>query len=115
MALMARSIEMSFSASRPRRTLRSISIGVLLIRTLVRAVTRILVRAVTRVLGRDRIQAGGLDLYLARADGVIAVLAAFPPPVAVPPPPCPPRGCPPPAAPGGGGAPCVSGVRRWVG
>src|SRR5712691_12911159 len=78
MALMARSIEMSFSASRLRRTLRSMSIGLLLIRALVRAVTRVLVCAVTRVLGCDRIQAGELDLYLARAEGVVAVLAALP-------------------------------------
>src|SRR5258708_17513949 len=103
MALMARSIEMSFSASRPRRTLRSISIGVLLIRTLVRAVTRILVRAVTRVLGRDRIQAGELDLFLAPADGVIAVLAGLPPPGGLDPRALPARGTPPPGRRGGGG------------
>src|SRR5450755_242187 len=64
MALMARSIEMSFSASRLRRTLRSMSIGLLLIPALVRAV---LAAGVT-----DGIQAGELDLYPARAEGFIA-------------------------------------------
>src|ERR1700685_373036 len=60
MALMARSIEMSFSASRLFRTLRSISIGPLL------------VRAVVGVA----IQRGELDLYPSRAQVGIAELTA---------------------------------------
>src|ERR1700689_1734490 len=60
MAFMARSIEMSFSASRLFRTLRSISIGPLL------------VRAVVGVA----IQRGELDLYPSRAQVGIAELTA---------------------------------------
>src|ERR1700691_4220029 len=60
MALMARFIEMSFSASRLFRTLRSISIGPLL------------VRAVVGVA----IQRGELDLYPSRAQVGIAELTA---------------------------------------
>src|ERR1022692_40126 len=56
MALIARSIEMSFSASRLRRTLRSISIGLLLVRAVVRGV----------------IQPGELDLNPPRAEVAIA-------------------------------------------
>src|ERR1700728_4458126 len=60
MALMARSIEMSFSASRLFRTLRSISIGPLLVRAVVGVAT----------------QRGELDLYPSRAQFGVAELTA---------------------------------------
>src|ERR1700735_2355478 len=69
MALMARSIEMSFSASRLRRTFRSISIGVLLVRALAR--TRIL------VLAGKRGQAGELERYPPRAEVGVAEAAVL--------------------------------------
>ena len=61
MALMARSIEMSFSASRLRRALRSMSIGFLLVCAQVRAV----------------VQRGELDLYPSRAELGVAELPAL--------------------------------------
>src|SRR5271170_7928069 len=61
MALMARSIEMSFSASRLRRTLRSISIGPLLV----------------RAVAGGRVQRGELDLYPPPAEFGVAELPAL--------------------------------------
>src|SRR5579872_6529134 len=63
MALMARSIEMSFSASRLRRTLRSMSIGPLLVRAVVPVVV---------------VQRGKLDLYPPRAELRVAEFPALP-------------------------------------
>src|ERR1700730_4366952 len=67
MALMARSIEMSFSASRLRMALRSMSIGFL--RPLVCAQVRTVVQVV--------VQRGELDLYPSRAELGVADLPAL--------------------------------------
>src|SRR5450432_2825513 len=75
MALMARSIEMSFSASRLRSALRSISIGSLLVCALV-VIVRV-VDVVDVVVISGGVDPRELDLYLARAEVTVAKLAAF--------------------------------------